>query len=151
MHYTALGGMHCGPSCSQASCSSPATRRLAMSSGYLVSTALQTSALRDNMHEPSRFSAMACTIGRPSKFATTRSNCGDSGRGAGQLVLPLTAVVIVGVLFLPNDTVHKGEERLNDWDAQLELVPHGRCHPAAPLEPPALSVECVAEHWPHER
>ena len=69
-------------------------------------------------------------------------------RGGGQLVLPLTAVVIVGLLFLPNDTVHKGEERLNDWDAQLELVPHGRCRPAAPLEPPAWSVECVGEHWP---
>eukprot|EP00435_Cladocopium_sp_Y103_P037787 s802_g10.t1 len=46
-------------------------------------------------------------------------------KGGDQVVVPSCAVVIEGVFFCANDPPTKGEERFEDWQDELEVIPCG--------------------------
>ena len=50
-------------------------------------------------------------------------------RGGHQLVLPPQAISIEQVVFLVNAPPANGEERVDDWDPRLEVLPCGRNAP----------------------
>lgn len=44
-------------------------------------------------------------------------------RGGGQVVVPSCAVAIIGVIFCADDPPRKGEERFENWNDDLEVIP----------------------------
>ncbi|CAL1163536.1 unnamed protein product [Cladocopium goreaui] len=49
----------------------------------------------------------------------------QKSKGGDQVVVPSCAVVIEGVFFCANDPPMKGEERFEDWQDELEVIPYG--------------------------
>jgi len=54
----------------------------------------------------------------------------ERSKGGVQLVLPSRAVAIDGVLFQGNAPPKLGEERLDEWEVDLEVIPAGMSAPA---------------------
>lgn len=73
----------------------------------------------------------------------------ERAKGGQQLVLPSPAISIAGVYFQADGTPDKGNERLDVWDPELEILPEeGRLRPLERVDralqrPPVEQEECT--------